>query len=67
VTIEDFRLSDVEQDRIRIVGSTIRSDAELRRHGEQTADGLLLHLGASDLLIEHATWSTLTPGTVSFG
>ncbi len=67
VTIEDFRLGDVEQDRIRIVGSTIRSDAELRRHGEQTADGLLLHLGASDLLIEHATWSTLTPGTVSFG
>lgn len=67
VTIEDFRLGDVEQDRIRIVGSTIRSEAELRNHGEQTADGLLLHLGPGDVLIEHATWNTLTPGTVSFG
>ncbi|TNC13286.1 calcium-binding protein [Methylobacterium terricola] len=67
VTIEDFRLSDVEQDRIRIIGSPFRSTAELRNHGEQTADGLLLHLGAGDLMIEHATWSSLTPGTVSFG
>lgn len=67
VTIEDFRLSDVERDTIRITNSGIRTMAELKAHGEQTADGLLLHLGATDLLIEHATWESLPADGLFFG
>ena len=67
VTIEDFRLSDVERDKIQITNSGFHTMAELRSHSEQTADGLLLHLGATDLLIEHATWDSLPSDGLFFG
>ncbi len=67
VTIEDFRLSDVERDTIRIAGSSFTSAADVFRHGEQTADGLLFHLGNVDLLVAHATWNDLTPDMLTFG
>jgi len=67
VTIEDFRLNDVEHDMIRITGGSDRDAASLFSHGEQTADGILLHLAHADLLIEHATWQTLAPDMFLFG
>lgn len=67
VTIADFRLSDVEHDMIRITGNTLANAADVLSHAEQTADGLLLHLGRVDVLVEHATWNSLTADMFMFG
>ena len=67
ITITDFRLSDVENDMLRITGGTFTNAADVFSHGEQTADGILLHLGRVDVLIEHGTWSSLNPDMFIFG
>lgn len=67
VTIEDFRQSDVERDMLRIVGGGFRSAQDVLAHAEQTQDGVLLHLGATDVLLQHQHLSALTADMLILG
>ncbi|WP_294195610.1 hypothetical protein [uncultured Sphingomonas sp.] len=67
VTIEDFRQSDVERDMLRIVGGGFRSAQDVLAHAEQTQEGVLLHLGATDVLLQHQHLSALTADMLILG
>ncbi|ALN72497.1 hypothetical protein M673_07210 [Aureimonas sp. AU20] len=67
VTVEDFRLSDVEHDMIRIVGSAYHTAAEVLDHAEQTEDGVMIHLGSVNLLVEHMLLSNLSSDMLIVG
>lgn len=60
VTIEDFRQNDVEHDVVKLVGSGFRSIADVLSHGVQNGDGVLLHVGQTDVLLQHTQLADLS-------
>ena len=67
VTIQDFRQNDVEHDVVRLVGSGFRSIADVLSHGAQNGDGVLLHVGQTDVFLEHARLGDLSADMFVFG